>query len=245
MANVSLVYNALKSLANKDQRGFVTPAIFNSFTQLAQQNVVDKITDGHTMSNNLRYRSLQGEKEISKYKAILEDLSFLTKNVALTRTSGVFSKPQDIFREISLSTFGQFMLGNTTSVPIDVIYVQSEIDDILTSRLSKPTESRPVAVMSDTIEVYPTSINKIKLRYYKIPYGINPISGARVLSAPRYGFTEVSAGREIYNPATSVDFELPDSTFPMLVIEMAKLIGINLSSEMVYTYAKQEEKSEQ
>jgi hypothetical protein len=39
MASVNRVYSALKDLVNKDQRGFVTPAVFNNFAQVAQMNL--------------------------------------------------------------------------------------------------------------------------------------------------------------------------------------------------------------
>jgi hypothetical protein len=44
---------------------------------------------------------------------------------------------------------------------------------------------------------------------------------------------------EIYNPATSFDFELPDQYVPELVIEIAKMVGVNLRDSEVYAYAAQ------
>ena len=37
------VYNALKDIANKDQRGFVTPAQFNAFAPIAQSNIFNRL----------------------------------------------------------------------------------------------------------------------------------------------------------------------------------------------------------
>lgn len=243
MASVSVVYNTLKSLANKDQRGFVTPTVFNTFTQVAQQAVFNRLIEEHLNSSNMRARAIQGEKEIARYKVDLEDLSFLTENEVLSRESGVFKKPQAFFRGISATTMGSFLLDKTTSVQIDLLYKQSDIDDILVSRKNRPTTDRPVALVANSIEVYPTSINKIKLRYYKIPQGISPVTNQRSVLAPRYGFTETTAGREIYDPSTSIDFELPDSMIPEIVIEIAKMIGINLNNQAVYQYAQQEEQT--
>jgi hypothetical protein len=45
MASVNTVYTALKNLANKDQRGFITPAVFNSFAGVAQLNVYNSLFD--------------------------------------------------------------------------------------------------------------------------------------------------------------------------------------------------------
>lgn len=252
MASTSLVYNALKSLANKDQRGFVTPAIFNSFAQLAQQNALNSslgkvaaATNERMRSmTNMRMRSSGGISAIAQHKAIVEDISFLAKDETLTRANGVFPRPADFFRAISMRTMGPFVLDNTSSVLIDFVEDHEKIDMILTSRLSRPTARNPVALIGQQIEVYPPSLNKVKMRYYKIPEGIVLTTGARTSLTPRYGFTELTTGREMFDPATSVDFELPDSMFPQLVIEMAKLIGINLNEDKIYVYAKTEEKEE-
>ena len=34
MVSVVQVYNAVKNIANKEQKGFITPAIFNSFAAI-------------------------------------------------------------------------------------------------------------------------------------------------------------------------------------------------------------------
>lgn len=246
MASVFLVYDTIKRLANKDQRGFVTPSVFNSLTQVAQQNVIEAIIKSNVLASNMRMRQINGEKEISKPKMNMEDLSVLVKDESLVKASGLFERPSDFMRAIEARTMGSFVLDRTTSVRIDIIYSHSEIDDILDSNISRPTDKNPVLLMASQMEVFPKSINKIKLRYYKVPQGILPTTGAKSPLSPRYGFTATTAGNEVYNPSTSVDFELPDALIPDLVIEMAKMIGINLSSDAVYSYAKNEEnKSDQ
>ena len=43
MVNVIDVYNAVRDLCNKDQRGFVTPEVFSTFAGIAQQNVFNEM----------------------------------------------------------------------------------------------------------------------------------------------------------------------------------------------------------
>ena len=54
MASVQRVYDAVKDVANKDQRGFVTPSIFNQFAGVAQMNVFNRLFDEMTMGTRLR-----------------------------------------------------------------------------------------------------------------------------------------------------------------------------------------------
>ena len=43
MVSVLQVYTALKDLANKEQKGFITPQVFNSFAALAQMNIYNEM----------------------------------------------------------------------------------------------------------------------------------------------------------------------------------------------------------
>jgi hypothetical protein len=49
----------------------------------------------------------------------------------------------------------------------------------------------------------------------------------------------------MYDPSNSYDFELPDQYVPELVIEIAKMIGVNLRDSEVYAYAAQGQQSNQ
>jgi hypothetical protein len=237
MASVYTVYNALKNLANKDQRGFITPAVFNSFAGVAQLNVYNRLFEKMTLTSSVRSRQLAGEREVAPVKQIREDLARFYKEVTISQTSAsdqTFLKPSDLGRIISAKTFGTFILGQTTSIPIDLIYDEAKIEYILRSTLSVPTESRPVALVSNVLEVYPTSIKKIKLRYYKQPESVLATTGARSTNSPTFGYL---GSTETYNPATSYDFELPDHYVSELVLEIAKMVGVNLRDSDVYAYA--------
>jgi hypothetical protein len=242
MASVNTVYTALKNLANKDQRGFITPAVFNSFAGVAQLNVYNNLFDKLALGNAARTRQLSGERETAPLKQIREDLARFAKESTISQTSSTdqtFAKPADLGRIISAKTFGTFILSQTTSIPIDLIYDEAKIEYILRSTLSVPTETRPVGLVSDIIEVYPTSIKKIKLRYYKLPESVAAVSPqGRSTNPPTFGYI-TSTNVEIYNPATSFDFELPDQYVPELVIEIAKMVGVNLRDSEVYAYAAQ------
>jgi hypothetical protein len=237
MASVYTVYNALKNLANKDQRGFITPAVFNSFAGVAQLNVYNRLFEKMTLTSSVRSRQLAGEREVAPVKQIREDLARFYKEVTISQTSAsdqTFLKPSDLGRIISAKTFGTFILGQTTSIPIDLIYDEAKIEYILRSTLSVPTESRPVALVSNVLEVYPTSIKKIKLRYYKQPESVLATTGARSTNSPTFGYL---GSTETYNPSTSYDFELPDHYVSELVLEIAKMVGVNLRDSDVYAYA--------
>ena len=74
MASVREVYNALSDLANKEQRGFVTPTEFNSFAPIAQQNIFNKLFADLTLAEAMRRRNLDPARDKSKIKQLKEDL---------------------------------------------------------------------------------------------------------------------------------------------------------------------------
>jgi len=244
MASVKEVYQALKSLANKDERGFITPKVFNTFTSIAQNKIFNDLFNEMAKAKTLRLRNVDAKTHHSYTKRLEEDLAYFSKESTETQSNGVFAKPEDMARVISMRTAGAYVFGTSTSTPIDVIYDESKIDYILQSDLSAPSTSHPVAIMTENIEVFPTTISKIKVRYYKYPEGRSVSTGARTPFSPRYDATSLGGVNENFNTATSVDFELPDHYIPNLVIEIGKMIGINLRDQDVFAYTSGEEQKQ-
>jgi hypothetical protein len=244
MASVNEVYSALKSLANKDERGFITPKVFNVFAPVAQNKIFNDLFNDTAKAQQMRLRNIDAYGDKSFNKRIQEDLAYFSKEASISQSSGFFAKPEDLARIISMRTQGAYVFGTSTSTPIDVIYDESKIEYILQSDLSAPSSTHPVAIVSNDIEVFPTTIKKIKVKYYKVPEGISPTTGARTPFTPRYDALSLGGNTETFNPSTSVDFELPDHYVPVLIIEIAKMIGINLRDSEVFAYANNEEQKQ-
>jgi hypothetical protein len=83
----------------------------------------------------------------------------------------------------------------------------------------------------------------VDLVYYKNPASLTT-AGALDASMPKFGIT-LTNNKEVYNASNSRDFELPDHYVMDLVIEMAKLIGVNLKDKEVYQHGAQEDVKEQ
>jgi hypothetical protein len=240
MASVNVVYNTLKDLANKEQKGFVTPSVFNNFAAVAQVNVFKDIYASSSKGLVDRVRRIDPSRNLSKVNNVKEDLSVFSKTATITKSNGVFAKPDDLIYLIGLTTNGSVLLGQSTRTNIEIVYDESKIDHILKSDLSAPSESHPIALVSSDIEVFPSSVNKIRVSYYKYPQGVVPNTGAKSVSLPNYQYN-TSSGLHVFDAANSIDFELPDHYVPELVVELAKLIGINLRDKDVFQYGQAEE----
>jgi hypothetical protein len=240
MASVNVVYNTLKDLANKEQKGFVTPSVFNNFAAVAQVNVFKDIYASSSKGLVDRVRRIDPSRNLSKVNNVKEDLSVFSKTATITKSNGVFAKPDDLIYLIGLTTNGSVLLGQSTRTNIEIVYDESKIDHILKSDLSAPSESHPIALVSSDIEVFPSSVNKIRVSYYKYPQGVVPNTGVKSVSLPNYQYN-TSSGLHVFDAANSIDFELPDHYVPELVVELAKLIGINLRDKDVFQYGQAEE----
>ena len=239
MASIKVVYDTLLSLVNKDQRGFVTPRVFNEFAGVAQLNIYNRLFDDLKDAHRNRRASFDPGRDKSLFKRINEDLSVFSRTKTLARVDGVFKKPDDLSRIISATTFGPILLGQSNRTPIEMCYDEDKIDRILRSNISSPTEDFPIALVSDDIELFPTSINRLRLKYYKIPQSVSA-DGTPSTNSPTYG-TVTFLGADVYSQGNSSDFELPNHYVSLLVIEIAQLIGVNLRDKDVQTYGTMEQ----
>ncbi len=228
-ASISLVRDALLNLANKDQQGFVSDSEFNTFAQVAQLNIYNRLFDEIKDAKRLSRAGFNPTRDKSRMKRIEEDLSYFSGKSIVPKTDGLFNKPSDLSRIISISTKGNIMLDQSSKKPIEICYDEEKIERILLSNLSAPTEDFPVALVSDDIHIFPTSIKNIEVRYYKIPQG-RLSTGERTQSQPTY----------FDGTASDVDFELPEHYTSDLIYEIARMVGINLRDADVSNYASQE-----
>jgi len=227
-ADISVVYNTLKDLANKDQQGFISPTEFNRFANIAQLNIFNGLFDELKDAKRLSRSGFNPMRDKSRIKRIEEDLAYFSTKITQPKASGKFAKPDDLARIIGVTTAGSILLDQSTKKPIELCYDEEKIERILVSNLSAPTAEFPVALVSEFLHVFPTTVNKIEIRYYKYPESTTTL-GVRDSSTPTYSAT-----------GTSRNFELPEHYTSDLVYEIGKMIGLNLRDTDIVNYTSQE-----
>lgn len=247
MASIDKVYRTLKNLANKDQRGFITPTVFNRFAVIAQQNIYNELFTDLVDAKKISRQNLDPGRDKSVRKRTLEDLSsFVTRIPNYTTVisgTNIFLKPDNLSRIISISIGNSGTTGyNINKTNCEIVYDVEKMDRILGSNLSTPTTDFPVALVSDEIEVFPNDITSIDITYYRTPGG-RTNDGSYVDSDPMYmeismDSVEVSA---IFDPTSSIDFMLPEHFSSEIVFEIAKLLGISLADGGMVQVTSQEE----
>lgn len=195
MISVIEVYSTLRDLCNKEQKGFITPEVFNSFADVCQLNIFNEMFSELSQAKRLRKAGFDPGRDKSVSKQINEDLSQFVTEAKLAATnearqflftqtdaledSGIlsnspypnnsltFEKPKGFAKMISIS------LVSDDAPEIDIVYEPEKISRILRSNLSAPTEDFPVALVSDNIQLFPDTIGGfIRVIYYRAPASI-------------------------------------------------------------------------
>ncbi len=222
MVNVDTVYQKVLTLANKEQRGYITPQEFNLMADKAQLEIVENYF--HTLKT--AYHKIKSQTEISDgVEMIMEKLSYL----------------RSVDTTISISAASEAALPNcykiatvyiddddsNTSLEVEVEEVdRRRLLEMLQNPLTNPTTKRPVyiRVSNDNpddnlikIKIFPdsSSIGSCTVDFYRKP------------NRPNWGYVVVNQ-KALYNFNTSQQFQLHPSEEETLVTKILQLAGVTI-----------------
>jgi hypothetical protein len=111
---------------------------------------------------------------------------------------------------------------------------------VLGSNLSTPTDSFPVAMITNDIEIFPDTITEAYITYYALPTSYQHDTTDISEFKPQISFT--SGG--ILEPSTTRDFMIPEDYEPELLAEMCKMLGVRLRDVNLLQFGAREEAAE-
>lgn len=249
MIKIGEVFNIVRDLANKDQKGFVTPAVFNTFAGLAQLNVYDKIFNEFLKAKTLRRSGVDGGRDKSYLQQIEEDLSRYIEEITIQEVyeqglvgedenGNMTEQPIDLDEYASLTRTARIKkiisirIDDSSRKEMEVVYSPDKIHRILDSNLSAPTDDFPIAfVKGQEIQIFPDTIaiESCPVMFYRYPRSVKQNGSIDTSNQPTYSILSyANGGVEIENTAASRNFDLPERYKDDLVLEMSKLIGIRL-----------------
>mgnify|MGYP003135661365 FL=1 len=205
MVSIDKVYQKVLALANKEQRGYITPQEFNLFADQAQieifeQYFYDLNQQRRFPGNNTKYADIDDilEEKISIFKSVTNGISD-GDNI-----------DNSFYRIISLT-------HGPNTVMEEVRYEDWAI--IQSSPLTRSADNRPLWYRRDgkiwiNSDQWTPSL-EVSLQYIRKPL------------KPSWGYVVVS-DKPLYNSATSIDFELHLSEESELVYRILLLAGITL-----------------
>ena len=220
--SVDTVYQKVLALANKEQRGYITPQEFNLLADQAQMEIFEQ----YFYDQNQADRNLKNSTEFSNVDEMLDEkISVFKKSSHITITGGVGALPDDLYRlGMVINPSSEFELEQLT---------EEELLYLNLSPISKPTSGFPayVRISKKEIQVYPSMncINCIRCNYIKMP------------SNPKWTYVVVN-DKALYNASASdkQDFQIHESDEAELVYKILSLAGIVIVKPGLGTYAEQQ-----
>ena len=230
--SIDTVYQRVLAIANKEQRGYITPQEFNLMANLAQMSIFES----YFYDKNARDRV---DPEANKPGwAEIEDVSEL------------ISKKLDPFTTVATVTggdtypanyqTGKIFYDNRECRKVDRNYLTILANQALSIRHSQYAPSvDPVYMESDTsgddIEVYRGNTTKITS-------GVT----CEIITKPAavaWGYVIVNE-QALYNSNTTTDFTLHDSEEDSLVFKILELAGVILNKTGLIQIASQKDQAE-
>ena len=219
--NIDTVYQTVQALANKEQRGYITPQEFNLFANQAQSDIFEQ----YFYDLNAFRLAKPQQREVG------DSVTFVQHKIA--NTVGVtYSNTAAVSGGTNLPTTGQtgqiFVSGKTLRLS-----TRAEINNLKLSTWH---------TASDEALYFEDGYQRIQVwsNGSQVASGITceHITGGPSLCY--WGYIVVNE-KAVYNPVSSQDFDLHISEQTDLVAKIVKLAGISIESQELYQAGAAEE----
>jgi len=229
MVNVDTVYQRVLAIANKEQRGYITPLEFNLLANQAQL----EIFESYFVELNQALAMPGNESEYSDIvKTLNEKISIFKKETSLVKSGALIIHPADMYKLGTIwfvSSDGGQWGSEDKNIEIQEINY-NELMDTLGSPLTSPTQSHPIYIRREGgLKIYPTGswyAGMIRASYTKVP------------SKVEWGYV-VTNEQALYNASSSNDFELHVSEETTLVMKILGLAGIVIQKQELMALGQQ------
>jgi len=224
MVNVDTVYQRVLAIANKEQRGYITPLEFNLLANQAQleifENYFIELNQALTVPGN--------ESEYSDIiKTLNEKISLFKTRANLTKSGSFFLYPSDMYKLGTLWSAQAGLLED--GVEIQEIN-EDELLDYYKSPLTTPNRSRPLYIRrTENIRIIssPSITSGVSCSYTKKP------------AKAEWGYIVVNE-QALYNASASTDFELHVSEETNLVMKILGLAGVVIQRQELMALGQQQ-----
>ncbi len=155
--SIDTVYQKVLALANKEQRGYITPQEFNLFANQAQMEIFEQyFYDLNQVSRDLGNNTFHSDVDemLEQKMQIFESTDEATTIAGYTdSTLSVTSKvlPEYIYRVAKIERQHTFSNGTTRSVNCEILSTKDFNNCINGGPLTRPSASRPIVNIQNNI----------------------------------------------------------------------------------------------
>tara|TARA_R100000654_G_scaffold68262_1_gene97110 strand:- start:22101 stop:22832 length:732 start_codon:yes stop_codon:yes gene_type:complete len=236
---INEVYKLVQIFANKEQRGFVTPADFNLLAKQAEIELYNKRLS--IIKEKTPTRRSQGVyKESLTAEMAKQDISGFLLKTDGSLLEGEIKIPSDYIEAI-YSSPNNLSFELESNVPVEIVE-EKDISNILRSSLAKPSTMNPVALISmqDDESVGTFGINEKNILIFP-----DSIPGVRIYhyyyqNTPKWNYITI-AGKPVYSAGGSRNFVIASRVHGELVIKILEYLGVNIREPELVQYAQANE----
>jgi len=218
--NIDNVYQKVLALANKEQRGYITPQEFNLFADKAQNEIFDNYFHGFKMAQRKPTDQMLYADEVEMLE---EKLHPFHVDTTVAVTAATLALPS-IHKIISITRANGTQLSQLN---------KTQITFTEGNPLTKAVLTRSVFVREDSgsLTIYPAA-SSATWNLDTNSDGQNDAEGFEVSyysapSTPNWGYV-VAGEKALYNASTSVNFQLHVGEEENLVSRILMLAGVTI-----------------
>jgi len=210
--SIDTVYQRVLTLANKEQRGYITPQEFNLLANQAQMEILEQYFADVTIHSKLPGSTEEYSDPLS---ILYEKIGIFEEEQENTWVNTNMPSSPNGYRSIPNIVY---KIGTIQHATAHVEILSSkDYDEAINLPLTSPTTARPIAkITNQGILITPNT-------------PINLISFIRRPQKVEWAYVIVN-DKPLYNPNVSVNFELHPSEETELVYKILKLAGFNLKA---------------
>jgi len=236
--SVDKVYKTVLFILNKEQRGYVTPAEFNSIAEQVQF----QIFESYFPDGNQQYRkNQQNAQNDTEFFDMFKDISYklypFEKEIGFnfdTIADGFVQVGGDSIYKIG-EVLSKYVNVNPSVTSITQLTSKSDFNKIVRSKLTAPNKENPL--------FYTTNLNNgLVLKVSPKPDTLT-VNILTLPAPPFFGFTIGTLGQYIYNLNSSTQFTLDVSEQTNLIVNILKYFGIVINDPTIIQVAEQEAQS--
>ena len=237
MVNINTVYTTVLYILNKEQRGYVTPAEFNSLATLVQDEIFESYFPDGNQVNRQNQNNTQNDTEFfNMFKDISYKLYPFERTASFTYNAGAGVLGWEYTGAGTIFKLGEIISTYNTTNPqydsITELASQSDFSKITRSTLTAPTMQYPLC----TTGTGPN--NSVLIKVSPQPNSLN-VNALFTPVAPEWKFTTGSLGQYVFS-GTSVNFELDISEQTNLIIGILKYCGLIINDPTIIQSAAAE-----
>ena len=237
MVNINTVYTTVLYILNKEQRGYVTPAEFNSLAALVQDEIFQSYFPDGNQLNRFNQNNQQNDTEFfNMFKDTAYKLYPFERTASFTYNAGAGILGWEYTGAGTIFKLGEIISTYNTTNPqydsITELASQSDFSKITRSALTAPTMQYPLC----TTGTGPN--NSVLIKVSPQPNVLN-VNALFTPTVPEWKFTTGNLGQYIYS-GTSVNFELDISEQTNLIIGILKYCGLIINDPTIIQSAAAE-----